>query len=213
MVPFTPRFIPAILPNLAHHVPMIQSAAIRTNKLLFKVIQDLPAPVDPASRPTIGDKGSVPSRPLPSSPVPGPPTLPSRQATVTLATVGDTNPSEAATDSQLSPSTSDRTTTPLSQRSRIGTSQQQTSETPSRPQSRMSLNSVIAPPSTAAAVPPSPVQEEDSDLVDYEATVNELTIQFLSEHEQTRVAALKWLIMLHQKAPKKVAYCANTHHH
>ncbi|KAI9452938.1 armadillo-type protein [Russula earlei] len=33
MVPFTPRLIPAILPNLAHHVPMIQSSAIRTNKL------------------------------------------------------------------------------------------------------------------------------------------------------------------------------------
>jgi hypothetical protein len=36
--------------------------------------------------------------------------------------------------------------------------------------------------------------------------VNALTIQFLSEHEETRVAALKWLIMLHQKAPKKVRY-------
>ncbi|KAI9433615.1 vacuolar 14 Fab1-binding region-domain-containing protein, partial [Russula earlei] len=33
MVPFTPRLIPAILLNLAHHVPMIQSSAIRTNKL------------------------------------------------------------------------------------------------------------------------------------------------------------------------------------
>jgi hypothetical protein len=32
----------------------------------------------------------------------------------------------------------------------------------------------------------------------------------LSEHEETRVAALKWLIMLHQKAPKKVrAYFAH----
>jgi len=45
---------------------------------------------------------------------------------------------------------------------------------------------------------------EETDLFDYQATVNELTIQFLSEFEETRVAALKWLIMLHQKAPKKV---------
>ena len=45
---------------------------------------------------------------------------------------------------------------------------------------------------------------DETDLIDYQATVNVLTIQFLSEHEQTRVAALKWLIMLHQKAPKKV---------
>ncbi len=48
------------------------------------------------------------------------------------------------------------------------------------------------------------VQEKDRDLFDYQSTVNALTIQFLSEHEETRVAALKWLIMLHQKAPKKV---------
>ena len=45
---------------------------------------------------------------------------------------------------------------------------------------------------------------EDTDLFDYQATVNELTVQFLSEYEETRVATLKWLIMLHQKAPKKV---------
>lgn len=45
---------------------------------------------------------------------------------------------------------------------------------------------------------------EEGDPFDYQATVNELTVQFLSEFEETRVAALKWLIMLHQKAPKKV---------
>lgn len=45
---------------------------------------------------------------------------------------------------------------------------------------------------------------EEPDVFDYQATVNELTIQFLSEFEETRVAALKWLIMLHQKAPRKI---------
>jgi len=49
-----------------------------------------------------------------------------------------------------------------------------------------------------------PATSEENDPFDYQATVNELTIQFLSEYEETRVAALKWLIMLHQKAPKKV---------
>jgi vacuole morphology and inheritance protein 14 len=62
MVPFTPRLIPAILPNLAHHVPMIQSAAIRTNKLLLNVIQKLPAPQDPPSLKTVQDKPSLPTR-------------------------------------------------------------------------------------------------------------------------------------------------------
>jgi hypothetical protein len=57
----------------------------------------------------------------------------------------------------------------------------------------------------AAAISHSiPVLSEEGDLLDYQATVNQLTIQFLSEYEETRVEALKRLIMLHQKAPKKV---------
>ena len=40
--------------------------------------------------------------------------------------------------------------------------------------------------------------------LDYAAAVNALTLQFLNEHEATRVAALGWLIMLHRKAPRKV---------
>ena len=40
--------------------------------------------------------------------------------------------------------------------------------------------------------------------LDYGAAVNSLTLQFLNEHEATRVAALSWLLMLHRKAPRKV---------
>ena len=40
--------------------------------------------------------------------------------------------------------------------------------------------------------------------LDYAAAVNALTLQFLNENEATRVGALTWLIMLHQKAPRKV---------
>lgn len=54
------------------------------------------------------------------------------------------------------------------------------------------------PRSTAT---PSPQPMAD---LNYAAAVNELTLQFLNEHEETRVAALSWLIMLHRKAPKKV---------
>lgn len=39
--------------------------------------------------------------------------------------------------------------------------------------------------------------------LDYEAAISALTLQFLNEHEATRVAALHWLIMLHRKSPKK----------
>lgn len=51
-----------------------------------------------------------------------------------------------------------------------------------------------------SSAPPTP---QPSDL-DYAAAVNALTLQFLNEHEATRVGALGWLIMLHQRAPRKV---------
>ncbi|CAK4004136.1 related to vacuole-associated enzyme activator complex component (Vac14) [Lecanosticta acicola] len=47
------------------------------------------------------------------------------------------------------------------------------------------------------------VEKPHTDL-DYEAAVNALTLQFLHEHEATRVAALAWLIMLHRKSPRKI---------
>lgn len=53
--------------------------------------------------------------------------------------------------------------------------------------------------SVVSAPPPTPPD------LDYGSAVTSLTLQFLSEHEITRIAALSWLIMLHRKAPKKVA--------
>ncbi|KAG2336274.1 hypothetical protein BDR05DRAFT_1006020 [Suillus weaverae] len=198
MVPFTPRLIPAILLNLAHHVPMIQSAALRTNKLLLNVIQNLLVPVEGLSRQNTAEKPIAPA----SSPTPVP--QPSRQITVQPPSRDVSSP-ESLGDNQPS-SSSEKTT--MTQRPRSGTMQTTVTESSSRPQSRMSSNSVVGappppPPPAPAPTPPSPVQEE-ADQFNYQATVNELTIQFLSEHEQTRVAALKWLIMLHQKAPKKI---------
>jgi len=46
---------------------------------------------------------------------------------------------------------------------------------------------------------PRPVPE-----LDYQAAVSALTLQFLNEHEATRVAAIAWLIMLHRMAPGKI---------
>lgn len=47
-------------------------------------------------------------------------------------------------------------------------------------------------------------RDPPEDPFDYATTVDSLTLQFLHEHEETRVAAFDWLIMLHQKAPNKV---------
>jgi vacuole morphology and inheritance protein 14 len=49
-------------------------------------------------------------------------------------------------------------------------------------------------------------RDSPNDPFDYYATVNSLTLQFLNEHEETRVAAFNWLIMLHKKAPNRVIY-------
>lgn len=56
-------------------------------------------------------------------------------------------------------------------------------------------------PTPAEERPPTPHQGTD---LDYQAAVNALTLQFLNEHEATRVAAIAWLIMLHRKAPGKI---------
>jgi vacuole morphology and inheritance protein 14 len=46
------------------------------------------------------------------------------------------------------------------------------------------------------------------DPFDYQKTVSELRLQFLNENEETRVASLEWLLMLHKKAPSKVRHVA-----
>jgi vacuole morphology and inheritance protein 14 len=61
-------------------------------------------------------------------------------------------------------------------------------------------------PTTSAPTPPprAPTPSLHAADLDYSATVSALTLQFLNEQEQTRVAALEWLLMLHRKAPRKV---------
>lgn len=54
------------------------------------------------------------------------------------------------------------------------------------------------------ALPDDDEEFASSKLLDYPATVNSLTLHFLNEKEETRVAALDWLIMLHRKVPKKI---------
>jgi vacuole morphology and inheritance protein 14 len=55
-------------------------------------------------------------------------------------------------------------------------------------------------PGEARGPSPRPIPE-----LDYQAAVSALTLQFLNEHEATRVAAIAWLIMLHRMAPGRVS--------
>lgn len=270
MLPFTPRLIPAILPNLAHHVPMIQAQATRTNLALINVIQNLPS-----SKPATTtadkdkDKASIASSSRVAPSTNSPPSVASpvstRQATLNKEQANTIDMVSASvlgvTASTASTSSTEATASPASDRTvqltrpRSGssvaqavtspnatpvatppvvepdsTSQRQESRSQSPTSTTPSVAVTVSAPGTHAPTTPvpgtggfpfspqqaAPVQPQttgttsaatsvESDPFDYQATVNILTVQFLSEHEETRVAALKWLIMLHQKVPKKVS--------
>ncbi|CAJ0863537.1 8567_t:CDS:10 [Entrophospora sp. SA101] len=55
-----------------------------------------------------------------------------------------------------------------------------------------------------SVVDTSPLIEEEVDPFDYRSTVRSLVDQFINSHEETRIASLDLLIMLHKKAPKKI---------
>lgn len=190
LVPFTPRLVPAILPNLAHHVSMIQSAALKTNKSLFSVIQKLPSPQEPPPPKVPTEKIIAPAR------LPGSPTPPVKQMSVDVPQEAGTTPLNQPSGPRTRVSNADLTMTP-----RAGAPIEMPVASTSRPHSPVSYTS-----QAGARVDLTNSQPEELDAFDYQKTVNELTVQFLSEFEETRVAALKWLIMLHQKAPKKVLF-------
>jgi vacuole morphology and inheritance protein 14 len=207
MVSFTPRLIGVVLPNLAHHVPMIQSTALRTNKLLSTVIRNLPVPeTESPMRASTTDKLIANSSRGATSPsgVAGPAALRQSTGTKEAADLNRDLSAESLPEAGAS-STKPRSNTLGSEVSKSIAALDITSTAPVvindplRSQSPTSLVSMIpvnGPQQTST--------QDDQELFDYAATVNALTIQFLSEHEDTRVAALKWLIMLHQKAPNKV---------
>jgi vacuole morphology and inheritance protein 14 len=71
------------------------------------------------------------------------------------------------------------------------------------------LATEIKPPEGRSTRTPTPAEDRGPSPrpgpeLDYQAAVNALTLQFLNEHEATRVAAIAWLIMLHRMAPGKV---------
>ncbi|KAE8250374.1 hypothetical protein A4X13_0g4787, partial [Tilletia indica] len=170
VLPFTPRLIPAILPNLAHHSPAIQHAAQRTNDVLYRTILELP-------NPDAEDGGK-----------------------------GGDGVGKSAADGSV-PRTS-------------GARERERSATISSPplSPRLRMQPLIGPSARAASGPgPSPAaisgrmfprDSSSSSLVsepfDYHSTVNVLTLQLLDEHEETRVTALQWLLMLHTNAPRKI---------
>jgi vacuole morphology and inheritance protein 14 len=261
MVPFAPRLIPVILPNLAHHVGGIQSAALQTNRNLFSVIESLPPPspsqTPPSTQPQpaqANHTGSSTSsnRAVPATPPPG---------DGQLLPFPRSNQQQSDNKLDVSTPTPTRTQTPLPKSVRDRPAPSASPEitpdgTTSRPQSP-TAHLVIPKSVPTSAGGPNPLQRQDTitasnvanltslrqsssqpqsqiqgaapvqdghastvslylsfpseeaepDPFDYQATVSGLMVQFLSEYVETRVAALKWLLMLHLKAPKKVLFC------
>jgi vacuole morphology and inheritance protein 14 len=221
MVPFTPRLILAILPNLAHDVPMIQTAAVKTNKLLLNVVQSLPSPAQSTPDLSTTQRAGVDGRTNPAAPSPTPTanSVPTRHSSKDQANppARDINSPELIQESTSGqgPKSKGPGATPTQKDidNAVGYKQQGESNLPvlaSRPESPVSMRSggVALPPVGQPPQQPATAMTQGSSItekaypLDYPATVNALTIQFLSEHEETRVAALRWLIMLHQKSPK-----------
>lgn len=217
MVPFTPRLIPVILSSLAHHVTSIRTAANETNYNLYKVIQTLPD--------SISEELPVVSSPLPTAiSIPLPSVLQGKQPESNASLLRERALSASPTSN---PSTSiPFPSIPIS--SAIGSSSRLPSQDRSHQKNNINHNEPMAS-LTSQFESMSDYDHNNNiynngdhyqmnqssiysdriigmvDPFDYGATVNALTLQFLNEQEETRVAALEWLLMLHEKAPKKVS--------
>ncbi|GAA5873928.1 hypothetical protein JCM3774_004042 [Rhodotorula dairenensis] len=187
LIPFAPRLIPVILSALAHHVPEIQQAAAVINEQLYASVQSLPVDAEPVHQNGLSYPGS-PTAPNPS-----------------VAGANDRVGSVATAQSSIPFPTSSGTPRPGGHhdRSKPG------SDAAPLTLAALSLAPPTSPPpaSTRDFAYPADLQDEyepDGSKFEYGATVNELTLLFLSDNEETRVAALEWLLMLHQKAPRKI---------
>ncbi|KAK5692287.1 hypothetical protein LTR17_025416 [Elasticomyces elasticus] len=173
---FTPRLLAQLLPALSHDVDHVKQAANRVNQALMAYIMSLP---EDLARPQMSAEQAQIATQVPSIQQPAPGSTPVLPTIRSLAmSNGDVRRDSAPMVKPLRKPTSPE---PIDTVPR--TAQVQTPE------------------------PPSESSEVDSKAhtdLDYEAAVNALTLQFLHEHEATRVAALAWLIMLHRKSPRKI---------
>lgn len=179
---FTPRLLAQVLPALSHDVDMVKQAANRVNQALMTYVLSLPE--DAPNTNGVSGRTQIPTA-AGSQPASAP------QATASgLRNVRETN-----NDSR-------RDSTPASTRA----PRKQPSPDPadSTQQKQLLGSQTPEPPDDEPATHDRETSASRSLDFDYESAVNSLTLQFLHEHEATRVAALAWLIMLHRKSPRKI---------
>lgn len=232
VVAFTPKIVSAILPNLASTNRHIKAAAAETNRQLLSVIQSLPLQVNPPTQRqqqavTVGNPGGSQlvattsggttagtSPPKAGAPIDSPDKLsgtstdPLESSSQNKLDVKLKSPvplsepsTPAVTDQSLPPGKIARTRphSPVpppadKQSQQSQQQQQQLVQNPLQQQQQQPPTQVTSPPDAFV----------DDDPFDVRETVNMLTLQFLSDHPETRIAALEWLLMLHLKAPTKI---------
>ena len=190
---FTPRLLAQVLPALSHDVEKVRDAAGRVNQSLMSYVMSLPE--DPAKGGTAGaaeKEGGGGLAPLTSTSFTGGAAGASAPSLPTVRALKDSTTEAARQQSTASlPNRHAALRKPTSP------------ERAAPPSSEPQTPTVRTPEPLADASERSGSGTGHTDL-DYEAAVNALTLQFLHEHEATRVAALAWLIMLHRKSPRKI---------
>lgn len=177
--------------------PYIQSAAIETNRSLFRVVQSLPlrqksAAISQSATPAAASSSAATTVTSSASTVVSAAVLPLSISPRQPAGEGD-----LAAKKKVGDQTSD-TLKPVplaTARSKSDSSPTERSEP--LPSTASGLVQTIPKDADAALA----IEEERFDVRE---TVNVLTLQFLSEHEETRIAALEWLQMLHRRDPEEV---------
>lgn len=213
MIPFAPKIIPVILKSLAHHVPAIQATARNTNELFYDIVYNLPNP-EPRKPPTQPTTQPPHTQQHHSSPA----ALPNirKDTSPTLAQLPrDRNLTSSPPPSSIPFPSATTGFTPRHDRNKPGSDASIGFQPISHQPSTVSLARFAEPPSADGANDSvddsfrntsdeaSFLDEFDSKF-EYATTVNEVTFALVSENEETQVAALQWLLMLHQKAPRKV---------
>ncbi|KAG0056174.1 hypothetical protein BGZ83_006083 [Gryganskiella cystojenkinii] len=185
MIQFTPALIPAVLPCLAHSVPSIRAIANETNLSLYRLVYESALPPEQAA-------SSSPTGPQQQQ----------QQQQQQQPPVSQTSQDRSSHVRSLSPrpqSPQGRERSAMS----FGASGSSIAAKLAGGNVKEPRESERTASPTPPLVAPTATVKPTTDQLefDYVATVNALTLQFLNEHEQTRVASLEWLLMLHKRAP------------
>ncbi|KAK9466068.1 vacuolar protein 14 C-terminal Fig4p binding-domain-containing protein [Lipomyces arxii] len=201
LLPFVPRFLSLLLPTMAHDNEQLRMAAGNVNSKFMELIMSLPDTILEEGQKSSKDTEEPYAFPL----------HPQRQgfgSVRSMSPVASRSMSPPASIGRRSLSR-DRLSRGRDDESILSkiTSAASIATSSSRPASTATSPTILASEpevkidSVSTSLEDKPPLEL---LLDYPATVNALTLHFLNEREETRVAALDWLIMLYKKASRKI---------